>query len=88
MPFRVCSVDDKLALRLIFPRVLRYSSVNIIPITLPSRLQPNGTYRSHADVGCIPRNKEITFHISGTVREKSTFTLFMAYMEVKYVYIK
>ena len=42
-PFRVYSVDDKLALRLISPRVLRYSSVSIIPTKLPSRLQPNGT---------------------------------------------
>lgn len=55
---RVYSVDGKLALRLIFPRVLRYSSVSIIPVTVPSRLQPNRTYRSQAGEGCLPRNKE------------------------------
>ena len=67
-PFRVYTVDDKLA-------ETDLSSC-IIPITLPSRLQPNGTYRSQEGEGFIPRNKEIPFHISGSVRYKSTFTLF------------
>jgi len=58
-PFRVYSVGDKLALRMIFPLVLRYSPVSIIPVTLPSRHQPNRTYRNQAGEGCLPRNKEI-----------------------------
>jgi hypothetical protein len=36
--FFVYSVDDNLALKLIFPVELRYFCVSIIPITLPSSL--------------------------------------------------
>jgi hypothetical protein len=69
-PYIVYCVDEKLALRLIFPIELRYACVSIIPITLSSRLQANGIYGSQAGEGCILGNKEIAFNISGSLDRK------------------
>jgi len=66
--FLLCSVDNKVTLRLTFPRLLRYSFVSIIPTTLPYCFQPNATYRIQAGKCSIYRNKEITFKISRSVR--------------------